>query len=113
MSQLDYRAIRHQIEMRRVLDLLRYQETTRRGHQLRGRCLLASHDAHAQRDRCFSAHLERHLFYCFLCHRGGNALDLWAAITRLPFQAATLDLCQRLGVDPVTLPSRNRKTTLD
>jgi DNA primase len=113
MSQLDYRAIRNQIEMRRVLDLLRFQETTRTGHQLRGRCVLASHDAHAERHRCFNVHLERHLYYCFLCRRGGNQLDLWAAITHLPLKPATLDLCQRLGIDPVTLPPRNRKTALD
>ena len=113
MSQLDYRAIRRQIDIRQVLDLLHYRATIRCGHQLRGRCPLASHDRHTQRDRCFTVHLERNLFYCFLCHQGGNALDLWAAVTRLPLKAATLDLCQRLGIDPVTLPSRNPKTALD
>ena len=111
MSQLDYRAIRRQFNIRQVLELLHYQETTRRGHQLRGRCPLASHDGRAQRHRCFTVHLERNLFYCFLCRRGGNALDLWAAVTQLPLRAATLDLCSRLNIHPATLPisqPRNR-----
>jgi DNA primase len=105
MSQLDYRAIRQQIDICQVLELLHYQETTRRGHQLRGRCLLASREGHAHSERCFCVHLERDLFYCFLCCRGGNQLDLWAAVTNLPFRQATLDLCRRLDIQPARLPS--------
>ena len=111
MSQLDYQAIRRQIDIRQVLELLHYRAFTRRGHQLRGRCLLASHAGRTQRDRCFTVHLERNLFYCFLCRRGGNQLDLWAAITQLPLRAATLDLCSRLDIQPARLPipqPRNR-----
>ena len=111
MSQLDYRAIRRQISIRQVLGLLRYRKTTPRGHQMRGRCPLASHAGRTQRDRCFTVHLEQNLFYCFLCHRGGNQLDLWTAITKLPLRAATLDLCSRLDIQPTTLPipqPRNR-----
>ncbi len=48
-------------------------------------------------------HLQRHLYYCFLCRRGGNQLDLWAAAKNLPLHAATLDLCQHLGIQPITL----------
>ena len=103
MSQLDYRAIRRQIDIRQVLDLLHYRVITRCGHQLRGRCPLASHAGRTQRDRCFTVHLERNLFYCFLCRRGGNQLDLWAAVSGLPLHPATLDLCRRLGITPITL----------
>ena len=111
MIQLDYRAIRRQIDIRQVLDLLHYRVITRCGHQLRGRCPLASHAGRTQRDRCFTVHLERNLFYCFLCRRGGNQLDLWVAVTQLPLRTATLDLCSRLKIQPATLPipqPRNR-----
>ena len=35
---IDYRALRHQIPMERVLDLIDYHPTSRRGRQLRGAC---------------------------------------------------------------------------
>jgi DNA primase len=44
----------------------------------------------------FAAHLGKNLFHCFRCGAGGNALDLWMALTGLPLHAAVLDLCQRL-----------------
>lgn len=103
MTPLDYPAIRQQISMRQVLDLLTYEPTRRRGHQWRGRCLLTPHLGHSAAARCFCVHLERKLFHCFACRRGGNHLDLWAAVQRLPLRAATLDLCQRLGIEPITL----------
>ena len=103
MSLLDYQAIRQQIGIRPVLELLDYQPTTLRGHQGRGRCLLSSHAGHADDQRCFCVHLQRHLFYCFVCQRGGNQLDLWSAVRNLPLHAATLDLCQHLGIQPITL----------
>ena len=37
--------------------------------------------------------------YCFKCGAGGNALDLWVAVTRQPLHAAVLDLYSRLGRD--------------
>jgi DNA primase len=103
VTPLDYLAIRQQISMRQVLDLLAYEPTDRRGHQWRGRCLLTPHAGHPAAARCCCIHVERHLFYCFACRRGGNHLDLWAAIHHLTLRAATLDLCQRLGIEPIPL----------
>ena len=54
--------------------------------------------------RARPAHLGRDLWHCFRCGAGGNALDLWAAVTRQGVHAAVLDLCQRLGRDVPGLP---------
>lgn len=102
-SRLDYPAIRRQISIRQVLELLDHQPTTQSGHRWRGRCPLAAHSGHATL-RHFAVDVEHHLFYCFACRRGGNQLDLWVAATNLPLHAATLDLCRRLDIEPATLP---------
>jgi len=104
MRQLDYAAIRTQISIRRVLDLLHWEPTRRRGDQWRGPCpLLCSSSLSSQRNACFSIHVSRDIFQCFHCYRGGNQLDLWAAVSGLPLRPATLDLCRRLGIAPITL----------
>ena len=104
MRQLDYAAIRAQIPIRRVLDLLHWEPTRCRGDQWRGPCpLLCSTSRSLQRRPDFSIHISRHLFQCFHCGRGGNQLDLWAVASGTPLRPATLDLCRRLGITPITL----------
>ena len=49
---IDYRAVRSQIPMERVLELLDYHPTSRRGHQLRGACPF--HLLARPNPRCFS-----------------------------------------------------------
>jgi DNA primase len=56
----------------------------------------------------FAAHLERHCWHCFRCGAGGNALDLWIAVTGLPVYEAALDLCRRLHLDVPRLPAGRR-----
>ena len=62
--------------------------------QVRGPCPV--HGSRADQP-VFAAHLAKNVCHCFACGAGGNALDLWAALTRLPLHAAVIDLCQRLG----------------
>jgi DNA primase len=94
MPAIDYRRVRAQLRLADVLALIGYQPRYRHGPQWRGRCPL--HDSQATTSRVFSAHLGKNLFHCFRCGAGGNALDLWAALRRLPLHTAVLDLCQRL-----------------
>ena len=103
---IDFAAVRALVSMAAVLQLLGCA-LRGAGAQQRGPCPL--HGSTSGTSRCFSANLDQHGFHCFKCGRAGNALDLWAAAThQTPYDAA-LDLCQRLGVDIPTLPSRNRK----
>jgi len=54
---IDYRAVRSQIPMERVLELLDYHPTSRRGHQLRGACPF--HSPERPNPRCFSVELKK------------------------------------------------------
>lgn len=94
---IDYRALRRQMPMERVLELLDYQATSRRGPQLRGACPF--HTSTISPARCFSVHLTKGLFHCFHCGAHGNQLDLWAQLRQLPINAAALDLCHRADID--------------
>ena len=95
MPPIDFAAARQALPLTHVLDLLGWQPLTQRGTQARGPCPL--HRSRSPRSRAFAVHLEKNLYHCFGCGSGGNALDLWAAYTRLPLYEAVLDLCQRLG----------------
>jgi DNA primase len=97
MPALDYRAARAQLRLADVLALIDYQPHHRRGPQWRGPCPL--HGSQSPTSRVFAAHLGKNLFHCFGCGAGGNALDLWAAVTRQPLHAAVCDLYRRLGRD--------------
>ena len=95
MPAIAYDRLRQHVALADVLHLGGCTPTWRCGAQVRAPCPL--HEA-GPRSRSFSAHVERGLGHCFSCGRGGNALDLWVMHTRLPLHAATLDLCQRLGL---------------
>ena len=62
------------------------------GPQRRGPCPVHGHPG--DRERTFSVHLGKGAFRCFQadCGAQGNALDLWAAIHRLPLYDAALHL---------------------
>jgi DNA primase len=95
MPRIDYRTVRASIRLAEVLELIAYQPCWRQGEQGRGPCPL--HGSRSARSRVFAVHLGKNVYHCFRCGAGGNALDLWAAVTRQPLYAAVLDLCQRLG----------------
>ena len=103
MSGIDYSTLRRQLRLGQVLDLLDFVPATRRGAQVRGPCPV--HGAHTPRSRSFAAHLEWHCWHCVRCGAGGNALDLWVAVTRLPLYEAALDLCRRLPLEVPRLPA--------
>ena len=94
MPGIDYTLLRQQLSLAQVLDLLGFTVTTRRGPQVRGPCPV--HGSSAPRSRSFAAHLEKNCWHCFGCGAGGNALDLYLAVTRLPVYEGALELCARL-----------------
>jgi DNA primase len=95
MPAIDYRAARTSIRLLDVLALIAYQPVQQRGEQWRGPCPL--HGSHTATSRVFAVHLSKNVYHCFRCGAGGNALDLWAALTQQPLHAAVLELCHRLG----------------
>ena len=102
MPGIDYRQLRKQITMGQVLELIGFQATWRYGPQLRGSCPLLGCGSASLRP--FSVHLTRHVYRCFACGSRGNALDLWAAVCRLPTHQAALTLCHAANLAPPPLP---------
>jgi len=94
MARLDFHAVRSQVCIAEVLDLLTFVPSHRRAAQVRGPCPL--HGRHRRRSRSFSANLAKNVYRCFRCGSAGNQLDLWAAATRQPLRQAAIDLCEKL-----------------
>jgi DNA primase len=111
MPGIDYRAARALLPLADVLGLLGLRPCRSHGPQLRGPCPV--HRSRSARSRSFAAHLGKNAWHCFHCGAGGNALDLWAAVTCQPLHAAVLDLCQRLGreVPWLVAPPAEPRTT--
>ena len=103
MPGINYQRLRQQVSMTQVLDLIGFRPSRRRGPQLRGCCPIPDCPSSSRRD--FSAHLVRQGYHCFACRSQGNALDLWAAVRRLPLHEAALDLCRTLNLTPPQLPT--------
>jgi putative transposase len=108
---IDFAAVRAAITLAEVLALLRFTPNSSRATQQRGPCPV--HGSHnPTRSRCFSVDLAENLWHCFKCGKGGNALDLWSAVTSQNAYAAAVDLCQRLGRPlPTKKPTRRPATT--
>jgi DNA primase len=97
MSGLDYRAVRQQIPIAAVLDLLQFVPVDRSGQQLRGPCPV--HKAESAGSRSFSANLAANTFRCFSCGAAGNQLDLWSLATGRSLFEAAIDLCNKANLD--------------
>jgi DNA primase len=98
MPGIDFRQARQELRLSEVLTLLAYQPRQCRGEQVRGPCPV--HGSKSATSRCFAAHLGKNVWHCFRCGAGGNALDLWAAVTRQEIYEAVLELYRRLGRTP-------------
>ena len=97
MPPIDYREARAWVRLAEVLDLIGFEPSSRRGEQVRGPCPV--HRSRTAMSRSFAADLGKNLWHCFACGAGGNALDLWAAVTQQRLHAAVIDLYTRLGRD--------------
>jgi DNA primase len=105
MPGIDFVLLRRQISLTQVLNLVGFTATTRRGPQLRGPCPV--HGSKSPRSRSFAAHVEKNCWHCFRCGAGGNALDLYLAVTKLPVYEGALELCARLGISAPRCSSRS------
>ncbi len=102
MPGIDFTRLRQHVSLAQVLELIGFTATTRCGPQQRGACPV--HGSTSRRSRSFAAHLEKNCWHCFRCGAGGNALDLYLAVTKLPVYEGALELCARLGVTPPRHP---------
>jgi DNA primase len=95
MPGIDFAAVRAQVSLPDVLQLLHFQPLRRRGHKLRGPCPLCRNSD----PRMFVADLSTNRSCCFSCRRKGNQLELWTTFRSLRFYDGVEDLCQQLGLE--------------
>ena len=101
-SGVDYEAVRAQVSLEEVLQLLGFVAAETSGDQVRGACPI--HGSRSPRSRSFSANLGKNTYRCFTCGSAGNQLDLWTAATKQPLYQAAIDLRQRLRQPIPRLP---------
>jgi DNA primase len=104
MPGIDFGEAQSRVRLIEVLALLRFEPRSRCGKQLRGSC--PEHRSRTRTSRCFAAYLGKDLWHCFACAAGGNALDLWVAVTGQDVHAAVIDLFLRLGREVPRLSPR-------
>jgi len=109
MPLIDFTPARAEVRRHEVLQLLGWTARTQSGAQLRGPCPV--HGSRSPTSRVFSAHLGHNVWHCCACGAGGNALDLWTAVTGQPLYRAVLELCQRLGRPVPWVPTTSTKRT--
>jgi len=95
MPGIDFAQLRDQVSLLDVLALMDFRPVRCTGNRLRGSCPFACSPS----GRSFAAYLDTGRYYCFSCHRSGNALDLWGAARHLSLYEAARDLCWRLRIE--------------
>ena len=99
MPWVDYRELRHRLEMEEVLTWMQWHANERRGEYLRGRCPFCG-PVDTPNGRSFVVHVGRKLFKCFRCNLGGNVLDLWSRYRKMELNVAAIELCKLLHDHP-------------
>ena len=95
MPGIDYARLRAEIRIEEVLALLTFQATDSAGEEIRGPCPI--HGSSSTNSRSFSANLRKNTFRCFKCGVGGNQLELYMAVTKLPLHEAARRLVRASG----------------
>lgn len=103
---IDYLALREQVPMRRVLELIAWESVSTSGAQLRGPCPI--HKSSSERSRSFSVNLTRNAYRCFGCDSKGNQLDLACEYFGLSLFQTAHELCKRLGIQLPTKGASGR-----
>ena len=109
--ELDFAAIRAQVTIRQVLHRLGWLDRLQGiGSQHRGPCPV--HGSDDGQSRSFSVNTERNVFRCFSpnCGVGGNVLDLWAAVHKLPLREAALHLAETFRLN---IPDTEKRQPVD
>lgn len=110
---VDFAGLRRQATIQSVLERLGFWDSMKgSGPQRRGPCPL--HDRPDQPHRSFALNTAKNVYRCFHpeCQSKGNALDLWAAVHRLPIYDAALHLAQTLNLHPYPKGTEEKTETV-
>ena len=97
MPGIDFDAIRNDISIEEVLNLLGFSPVSQSGDQWRGPCPV--HRSSLEQSRSFSVNIRLNRYFCHSCGSKGHHLELWAAVHQLTIYDAAQDLCRALHRD--------------
>lgn len=104
MMSVDFRDVRYAADISHVLRALGWPVTWSMGAQHRGPCPI-----HRSTHRCSHVlHVTGESWYCHVCKRGGDVIDLVAAVEGWPLARAAVRACELGGVALAHLDSRRR-----
>jgi len=52
---------------------------------------------HSEKTPSFSVSQDKQIYHCFGCGKGGDAVDLWSAVYRVPLGIAAREVMKRTG----------------
>lgn len=104
MPWINYRELREHLEIEVMLSWMGWQATQRTGPYLRGMCPFCS-DSETGNPRVFVAHINRHIFKCHCCGRGGDVLNLWATFRGTSLNEAASELYHMVHEQPKSTSS--------
>lgn len=94
MPLIDYAQARERVSLYDVLTLLGYPPLRKFAGQTYGFCPLGCKG----RPRCCSFNLDKHLWHCHQCGKGGNQLDLYAERRGMTLFQGTVCLFRQMGI---------------
>ena len=100
LRPIDFRTLKEQVPIERVLELMGCKPVRLRGTELRGPCPV--HKSSSETSQTFGVNTERNAFKCFKCGAYGNQLDLAAyhfGIEQGQIVRASVRLCRELGIE--------------
>lgn len=100
LRPIDFRMLKEQVPIERVLELIGWQPVVKRGPELRGPCPV--HKSKSEGSQTFAVNTDKNGFKCFKCGESGNQLDLAAhhfGIEKGQVVRASVRLCRELGIE--------------
>ena len=100
LRPIDFRALKQQVPIERVLEFYKWRHVKTSGRELRGPCPV--HRSKSETSRVFSVSQSKNAWKCFKCEAGGNQLDLAAHYFGIPqdqFVRVAVALCRELRID--------------
>ena len=93
MPLIDYREVRRNVPLRRVLEILGFTRLREVRGTFRGYCPLGC----AFRPNSATFDFGRNIWFCHRCKAGGNQLDLFMRVRELTLYEAAVCLCISAG----------------
>jgi DNA primase len=105
MRPIDFNIVAQVVSLDDVLRILGWRAEYQTGPERRGSCPI--HPSGHAVSRSFA--VKGNMWYCHVCKKGGNQIDLYQLVSGKPVLEAAVEMCKKQGVPIPYLPRRPRK----